>query len=402
VSDPPLAKGLQASRQWLIGARGDPRVAGWQAALAAAGLPVAKLIDYRDALANDALIDSATAQAGWLRIESPGRDFEVYRALLVHGYADAVESGQVAIDPDEVATLVDDRGRILYPAQHQAGFRRLMASIALRLRDAAAVTPISHPDDITTLFDKSRCHAVLRRAGVPVPPALSGAETIHDYDGLRAAMAAQRLPRVFVKLRYGSSGSGVVAYQISAGRELAITTVEMVRDRHGRVRLYNSRRLRRYQRREQLRALFDTLCPHGVQVEAWFPKAGIGDQRCDLRVLTIAGQPRHRLLRRSRSPLTNLHLGNRRSTVEPLRARMSAAAWDALLASCRRVAARFPRCLHLGIDIAVGVNLRDHVVLEVNAFGDHLVGALDAGQNPWQAEVAALAARPVRQELVEA
>jgi len=365
-------------------------VTGWQAALAAAGLPAATLIDYRDAIADDVLVDSATAQAGWLRIESPGRDFEVYRALLAHGYADTVACGQAAIDPDEVATLVEDRGRILYPAQHQAGFRRLMASVASRLEAEAVVTPISHPDDISLLFDKSRCHTALQRAGVPVPRALSGADAIHGYDDLRTAMAAQGLPRVFVKLRCGSSGSGVVAYQISAQRELAITTVEMVRDRHGRVRLYNSRRLRRYQRRGQLRALFDNLCPHGVQVEAWFPKAGIGDQRCDLRVLTIAGQPRHRLLRRSRSPLTNLHLGNRRSSVDPLRKRMSPTAWDRLLGSCRRVAARFPRSLYLGIDIAVGVNLRDHVVLEVNAFGDHLNGVLDGGQNPWEAEIAAL------------
>src|SRR5690606_10266155 len=102
------------------------------------------------------------------------------------------------------------------------------------------------------------------------------------------------------------------------------------------------------------------------------------------------GEPRHMVLRRSRSCLTNLHLLNKRGDATLLRNRMDEAAWARMLDTCRRVAQLFPRTLHLGIDLAVGVDLRRHAVLEVNAFGDLLKGVTDQGQTTWDAQVQAL------------
>ena len=81
-----------------------------------------------------------------------------------------------------------------------------------------------------------------------------------------------------------------------------------------------------------------------------------------------------RLLRKSRHPITNLHLGGERADADALLSRMSAKAVAALDDTCRRVARALPGALQLGIDVAVATGLARHYVLEVNAFGDLLKG----------------------------
>jgi hypothetical protein len=136
--------------------------------------------------------------------------------------------------------------------------------------------------------------------------------------------------------------------------------------------------------------LIDALCREGVQVEEWLPKAGAEGGSFDLRVLVIAGRPRHTVMRVSESPMTNLHLLNRRGDLGHLLAEVPPERWEAAMASCRRAAGAFPRCLHAGVDLVLTPGYRHHAVLEVNAFGDLLPGVLCDGLDTYEAELAAL------------
>jgi glutathione synthase/RimK-type ligase-like ATP-grasp enzyme len=80
------------------------------------------------------------------------------------------------------------------------------------------------------------------------------------------------------------------------------------------------------------------------------------------------------VLRKSRHPITNLHLGGARADAEALLGQMPAKAVAALDATCRAVAGAFPGALQVGLDVAVASGLARHYVLEVNAFGDLLKG----------------------------
>src|SRR5262249_4003847 len=154
--------------------------------------------------------------------------------------------------------------------------------------------------------------------------------------------------------------------------------------------LFNTRVVRRIEGASDVGALIDALIPLGVHVEAWVPKAGIGGSACDLRVLVIDGEPTHMVLRKSRTPFTNLHLGNERASAAEIRGRMGGAAWSALLQTCRHVGRWFARSFHVALDVAVAADLRRHYVLEVNAFGDLLRGALAGGLDPYAFEIAQL------------
>jgi hypothetical protein len=372
----------------VVGNPGDRRVELFQAALGGLGLPPAQVVAYTDLLAGNAQLASAVSPGAIVRIESPGRDFAVEQALLLLGAGepDDEDACYERIEPAAVEQLTFDKGRLLPLRQWYLGLR---AALRLIERQLAACPPhrlMAWPGDILTMFDKRACHARLLGAGVALPQSLG---PVHSYDELVAAMEQARCLRVFVKPAHGSSASGVVAYQISQGRHLATTTVELVREQ-GQLRLYNSRQLREYREPAEVVTLLNAICRQRAHVERWVPKASIAGRVFDLRVVMIAGRARHVVVRTSRGPMTNLHLLNQRGVWADVLARMGDAAWDDARRTCELAMACFPNSLYAGIDLLIGTDYRRHAVLEVNAFGDLLPGALWDGADTYTAEIRAV------------
>ena len=193
------------------------------------------------------------------------------------------------------------------------------------------------------------------------------------------------IDRVFIKLAHGSSASGVVALRARGDRLQAITSAELVLDAN-QVRLYNSLKLRIYTEVNEIALVVNELCRHGVHVEEWIPKASHQGMRFDLRVVVIGGEPQHAVVRMSRSPLTNLHLGNQRGDLDEI-VREIPQQWEAILNTCRQVMKVYPRSLYAGIDIALTADRTSHVVLEANAFGDFLPGITHDGKDTYRAEI---------------
>jgi hypothetical protein len=375
----------------VVGNPDSKRVAGFAAAVVRAGHPPILLVPYADLLAGRADLATLVPPGAVVRIESPDRDWEVERAILALGAEVPDEDGDYArASAAEVAALAFDKGAFGWPRQWYLGYCRVLARFDRALAAAPPHWLMQHPTDIATMFDKRACHTLLQAAGVSVPVSL---EPIQGYVDLRAKMRTAGWRRVFVKPAHGSSASGVVAYQTSGDRHQATTTVEMVPAGDG-VRLYNSRRLHTYRSETEIATLIDALARHRVHVEQWWPKAGLAGQTCDLRVLMIGGRVRHVVVRLSRSPLTNLHLSNDRATLDLLRPRLAPGAWDAAAATCERVMALFPRSLYAGIDLMFGTDYRQHALAEVNAFGDLLYDTWLDGQDPYDAEIAALEREP--------
>ncbi len=189
------------------------------------------------------------------------------------------------------------------------------------------------------------------------------------------------MPRAFVKLAHGSSASGVLAVETAGpGRVRATTSVE--RDAAGR--LFNSLRVRRCTTEREVAAIVDALAPDGLHIERWLPKASQRGRSADLRVLVVAGRATHAVVRTSRSPMTNLHLGGGRGDLDEARAAVRAAggSWTGALDVCERAAACFPGTLSVAVDLLPSTGWRRFAVGEVNAFGDllpHLTGLPGSG-----------------------
>ncbi|MEV5434361.1 STM4014 family protein [Streptomyces sp. NPDC052701] len=327
----------------VVGNPGNRRVSLFGDAVRAAGLPGPRVVPWGDVL-RDRGADFAADEI--VRVDSPGEDAEVDR--LLRGVP----------DPTRVE-----------------GSARWYAAFTAALRGLRGGIRLDDPADLAVLFDKRSCHAVLDRAGVPVPASpTSGPDgaPVRGWDDVRALMREHRMPRVFVKPAHGSSASGVLAVETGGGRIRATTSVELTPDG----RLHNSLRVRRYEREQDLAAIVDALAPDGLHVERWLPKASQQGRAADLRVVVVAGRATHAVVRTSRWPLTNLHLGGSRGDLDAARRAVEAAGarWADVLEVCERAASCFPRTLCVGVDLLPAVGWRRAFVGEVNAFGDLLPG----------------------------
>jgi glutathione synthase/RimK-type ligase-like ATP-grasp enzyme len=347
----------------VVGNPENRRVAAFRAAARAAGRPDPVVIAWRDVACGQSLELPAAAL---VRIDSPGENAVV---------------DQVFRRADRPA----DHGEIVGLAAWYDGFARALARVA-RAADAAQARLLNDPAEILVMFDKRACHATLAAAGVPVPPAVRPPTS---YAELRDAMAERGWHRVFVKTAHGSSSSGVLAFQTDGrGRVRADTSVELA----GR-RLFNNLRVRAYHDEGQIASIVDLLAPDGLHVERWFPKASLAGRIVDLRVVVIGGRATHTVVRTSRTPMTNLHLGNQRGDLAALR-RAAGSGYDAAIAAAEQAAACFPGSLQVGVDVLLPPDFRRPVIAEVNAFGDLLPGVLARGRDTYAEQIEALSCRP--------
>ncbi|MGW8949286.1 STM4014 family protein [Streptomyces sp. NPDC055709] len=334
----------------VVGIPDNRRVAFFRRAVHAAGLPEARVVPWLDVLHGRARFLPGEI----VRIDSPGEDPEV--DLLLRG--------------------AEDPARVESTGRWYARFTQAVRAVAQAVETAGG-TLLDDPADVAVLFDKRLCHERLESAGVAVPPSpTSGAAApvVRGWDDVRAVLGRPCFRRVFVKLAHGSSASGVLAVEVAGGGRIrATTSVERTPDG----RLFNSLRLRRYTGEAEIAAIVDALAPDGLHIERWLPKALQHGRAADLRVVVVAGRATHAVVRTSRSPLTNLHLGGLRGDLAEAGTAVRAAgrSWrDDVLGLAERAAALFPETLCVGVDLLPATGWRRFAVGEVNAFGDLLPG----------------------------
>jgi hypothetical protein len=214
-------------------------------------------------------------------------------------------------------------------------------------------------------------------------------------------MREHGMPRVFVKLAHGSSASGVLAVESSASGRIRATTSVEVADGGPRapLRLHNSLRVRRYTDERDIAGIVDVLAADGLHIERWLPKASAHGRSADLRVLVVAGRATHAVVRTSRFPMTNLHLGGARGDLTSV-VEAAGDRWRQALDICERAAACFPGTLSVGVDLLPAIGWRRFAVGEVNAFGDllprltGLPGGPAEGLDTYAAQLAAVRDAP--------
>lgn len=327
--------------------------------------------------------DELPAGPLFVRLESPGKNWEVERSLLALG-ADQPDE----LDPDarrwsrlsaaECAALEPDHGRLLASRQWYLGWRAILQRVKAALtsggRDVRWFVP---PEAVATMFDKSATDAQLSQCGLPVPPGLG---TPANFDDFLARLEAAGRKRAFLKLCHGSSASGALAFARRGGEFQAFTTVRLEGpEKHPRI--YNVRPVRRLADRAEIARIADAICRERALAQAWVPKAGWQGARMDWRVVVLAGRVLFVVPRLARTPFTNLQLGARRGDPDALAAELGEERWQALLAPAVAAVRTFPGTLSAALDLAPEAGFRRSWILEMNAFGDDLPGWTAEGRN---------------------
>ncbi len=362
----------------LIGNAENRRVTLFQEALARQGMPPARVVPWVDFLARPGLLADLPDTEALVRIDSAGESWEVEKALLRLGYPDTGAAGCTAISPPHLDMLGYDHGRILCPRQHHLGFLRALSELEAIFAAHPRWRVLQSPASIAELFDKrltSRKYAAL---GVPVPPWLEG---VTDVESLRARMREAGWREAFVKLSCGSSASCLGIFRLGRSDESLFTTIEQTDDGW-----YNSLKVRRLREPRRVEAALEFLLREGSQVERALPKARLRGDFFDCRVLVVRGEPAFTVLRQSRHPITNLHLGGKRGDMEAFLAAVPPRELEAAMETCRQVA-RAHDCLHVGIDLMYEAHFQGHAVLEANAFGDLLPNLRRDGLSVYEWEI---------------
>lgn len=349
----------------VVGNPENRRVAFFQEACRRIGLPDVRILPWVRYLDDPSSLRLALQNCDAVRIESPGENAEVSHLLQGKG-------GMLEI-PDY------EKGRIWHQAEWYRGWSGVLARL-----EAHDVPFMNRPGEIGLMFDKLACQRHLRKAGVAIPRILGTAD---GSDEVFQLMKESGVNRVFVKPRHSSSASGVVALQRGRKESLAVTSVKLVRGEEDK--LFNSLKISRYESREEIVELLNLLGAENLMVERWFPKAVLQHRVTDFRVLIIAGNVRHVVARTSRSPLTNLHLGNARGDLEVILNSIPDSTWTGAMDDCRRAAGSFPGCHYLAIDLMISSDLGSWAIAEINAFGDLLPNLLSEGEDTYEAEIRA-------------
>lgn len=354
-----LSPSVNNPRLGLIGNPENRRIRDFQAAVVALGLPAPPCLAYEELLDNpDAL---AAFDVDLLRIDSPGENERVARSFITRG------GGQTGadFDPTEIALM----------REHYRGFCEVLDQIERR-----GLPCLNPPADIRVMFDKWACHLRFTEQGVARPSAWLAAPNLPSF--LRQ-LRQQPGTSVFLKPLHGSSASGVCALRWTSQRQQLIAPLR-IRSRAGQPVLVNSLAVRTYTTRADIELILTLLLPQGMICEEWIPKLTLPEGALDLRVLVIAGQPRHWVARQSRQPFTNLHLGNRRADESAVRDLLGADGLAHAFAIAQSAAACFPASLYAGVDILIDSRHRAYVG-EINAFGDLLPGLLHHGESAYAA-----------------
>jgi hypothetical protein len=354
-----LSPWVNSPRLGLIGNPENRRIRDFQDAMAALGGPRPDCLAYEEVLRDAGSL--ARFDVDVLRIDSPGENECVARALIARGGGPA----EARLGFGEIGFL----------REYHRGFCAVLDLIQQR-----GIPCLNAPHDIRVMFDKWACHQRFIEHGVARPPAeLAPA----NFPTLLDQMRARESGRLFLKPLHGSSASGVCALRWTSHHQQLIAPVR-VDSMGGEAVLVNSLEVRTYRTLADIELILGLLLPQGMISEAWIPKLTLPGGAIDLRVLVIAGEARHWVIRQSKHPMTNLHLGNQRGDETALRDLIGVPKLDAAFRLAEQAAACFPDSLYAGVDVLIDSRHRA-LIGEINAFGDLLPRLTHRGESAYAA-----------------
>ncbi|MBT5230098.1 MAG: STM4014 family protein [Methylococcales bacterium] len=295
----------------------------------------------------ESALKSTTASHINIKIESPGESFLVEKRLIQLG----VQSFSERLTPQCAANLPYDKGLFRYLKEWFLGFSDVLHKIELFFtgyarEKEATVHYLNHPEVIMQFMDKHDCQQILQNKGANIPELINHCV---DFKQFEVQLRAKKICQVFVKARFGSSASGVMALRLKPNSQqlIARTTLSMG-GRRGEP-LYNSLKVKTYSNFGDVAYLYSAIMAEEGYVERWVPKPSLSEGGFDFRVVVIAGQAQHTVARCSKTPMSNLHLGNLRGDIQ------QHPQADVILAAvhqeAERVGKAFPKAHCFGADL---------------------------------------------------
>ena len=335
------------------------------------------IVAYLDLLKGKINLEEKLNVVNFLRIESPGENFEVTKYLITLGLSENSKLTTQALE------MPFEKGLIHNLKHWYTGFCKLIMQIENALKKFPNAIPMNTPSAIRLMFDKLACQQTLQEKGINIPK-LWG--QVQGYAHLQEIINQNHCPRLFLKASHSSSASGVMAYRKQGNKEQLMSHM-LVEENGEQIKLYNTLKSHTYHDHTLIQKIINQMAQESIYAETWIPKANNQYGVYDFRILVVNGKAVHSVLRESQSPMTNLHLGNRRGDLKRLINELGESKWAEIQETAIKAVQAIPGAFYAGVDIMLSINLQKTYVLELNAFGDLLPGLLFEGKDTYEVEL---------------
>lgn len=208
-------------------------------------------------------------------------------------------NGKVKIDPP----IYFDRTI----KEHNESLKKYRKNLA-SLSTLKNIKFLNSPMDILILLDKEASKDKLSEKNIPVTPALK--IEYKNFEEFFHKLKDMKEYKVFIKPRYGSGAMGIIAMKMNPRKNDVIFYTTL---RYSDQNLYNTKKINRITGFERCKNMFDQLfndLKGEIIVEKWLVKDKYENENYDLRVLYQDKKIVYMVGRKSKGPITNLHLNN--------------------------------------------------------------------------------------------
>ncbi len=130
------------------------------------------------------------------------------------------------------------------------------------------VNYMNNPKAIINCLDKVFAKKLMDDREIPATKMIG--YDVEDYDDFRLLIESERLTEVFIKPRYGSGASGIIAYRYNPKTKEEIIYTTMVLGEADE--LLNLKEIKKSNNHEYIKTLINAICKTGVVVERWEKK----------------------------------------------------------------------------------------------------------------------------------
>ena len=334
------------------------------------------VMDWTEVLKNRKELEKNIKKSNIVRIEPPEKNMDIYKLFLDIG----AESGEFS--KDDMNKINYNENIIVSPKSWFKGVEKTFLVIDKLIKENKDVLSMCDLKEALIMMDKGKTYGFLEGKGKSyyLPEKMP---EYQNYDEFYEENKGNFI-KCFIKLRYGSGSTGVIAYSNNPKikEEKIFTSLNYTKE-NGNKTFFSTYNVRSYTEKNIIRDMVNWVMENGAHIEKWIPKLVYEKKGFDTRAFVLDKKSEYLLSRFSSSHITNLHLKNERKESEEF---LEKDETEIIKKASEEVMTLFSKSLYSGIDIVLANNLKPYVI-DVNPFGDLFHNLIGTDKNVHYREI---------------
>lgn len=337
-----------------------------------------KIIQWNDVLEDISIIDNNLKENTILKVEPPEKDLEIYRGFLKKG----INKGNLS--KKEIEKIDFSEYPIVEPSQWYYGVQSTFMDIEnlLKRNNHRNIFSMVDFNEALIMMDKEKTYELLskNKNNFELPKRL---KKYTSYEEFREDNFNKFL-KCFIKLKCGSGSTGIIAYVNNPKiKEEKIYTSLNYKEVKGKKVFFGNYKVNCFKDKQVIKNMIDWVLEHGAHIEMWIPKSTYNGYRFDTRAFVIDKKADYLISRLSKTPITNLHLKNKRMESEEF---LKNSELEVIKKASEGVMDTFNNSLYSGIDVVTSTGFKPYII-DVNPFGDLFHNLINTKRNVYYKEI---------------